>query len=93
MKNINEKNYIIVPELGAFMTIIPGHINSLEKLINYTKYGIQPFAYLKDLINNGYVLRLGPNIPNEDGSIYKQYNGLYCVNYNEFIEEKNSARR
>lgn len=93
MEDTNEKNYIIVPEFGAFMTKIPGHINSIDKLINYTRYGLQPFAYLKTLINNGYVLRLGPNIPNSDGTLYNEFNGLYCANYYEFLEKENSVRR
>lgn len=66
-------------------SFIPSSVTTIEELVNYNKYGIYPFLYLLDLINDGYNFIIGSQIK-DNRKI------LYLLNY-EVINAKNEENK
>ncbi len=79
----------VLPSFGAFYSNVDASINTIIELENYYDKSLKcnPYEEVLEKIKKGYIFTIGPAFPSIDGTICKECNGLYCVNYLKIAKE------
>jgi len=84
-----ENDIFVLPGYGAFDTNINAAIKSIKGIQKYYDKILKcnPYERILKNINEGYVYKIGPAFPTDNGIIVEGCKGLYCVNYLEMAKK------